>query len=68
MAEDRHVIAAFRRGRMVGMHRPKFGRDQCPYGPKRDPELRDAWLAGFDYGWQHDYWRSGDSAAEYIEE
>lgn len=45
---DRHLVAAFERGRERGRHQQKYGR-QPPYGEAR-PYMRDSWLAGYDFG------------------
>lgn len=47
---DKHIVAAFERGRERGRFRTRYGRTQCPYGPTRSAYLRDAWLAGYDFG------------------
>ena len=51
---DHVLIVAFRAGRERGRHRARFYRGQCPYGRAR-PWLRDAWQAGYDYGWTYDF-------------
>ncbi len=50
MPRDSILIATFERGRARGASRAKHGRSQCPYGPTRHPAMRDAWLAGYDFG------------------
>lgn len=48
---DHILCAAFERGRTQGKLQQKWGHTQCPYGPSR-PWQRDAWFAGYDYGWK----------------
>lgn len=47
---DRLIIGWFEKGRERGRHRSKYGRTQGP-GDK-NPWKRDAWLAGYDFGFQ----------------
>ncbi|MEO9625905.1 MAG: hypothetical protein ABJF09_00685 [Qipengyuania citrea] len=49
---DKHIIAAFERGRSRGQQRQKHGHTQCPYGPSRSEWLRDAWWAGYAFGFE----------------
>lgn len=46
---DHVLVATFERGRVRGRLGNKYGRSQCPYGEQR-PFMRDAWLAGYDFG------------------
>lgn len=51
MPDARSLVRAFDRGEARGRLLTKYGRTQCPYGERR-AEMRDAWLAGYDYGFQ----------------